>query len=156
MNATIRPATVRDAEAVSALVLGLVDAFLAPPPDYAAAAAFLATIAPDATAERLADPAFRYHVAEEDGALVGVVGVRGGTHLYHLFVAERGQGRGLASRLWRAALLDAGSAIVTVNASLNAVGLYQRFGFAAAGDVVRTDGLAFLPMARPVGGSSRA
>ena len=149
--ATIRVATVADAGAISALIVGLADVFLAPPPDRVAAAPFLATIAPEAMAERLADPAFRYHIAETGGAVVAAVGVGDRSHLYHLFVATPAQGQGLGARLWHAAFADAvaqgGTGAFTVNASLNALDVYRRFGFVEAAPVVHTDGLAFVPMA---------
>lgn len=148
--AAVRPATAADAGAISALILGLANVFLAPPPDRVAAAAFLATITPEAMATRLADGAFRYHVAEANGAVVGAVGVRDDSHLYHLFVASEAQGQGLGARLWRAAFADAvargASGAFTVNASLNALAVYRHLGFVEAAPAVYTEGLAFVPM----------
>jgi ribosomal protein S18 acetylase RimI-like enzyme len=76
---------------------------------------------------------YRYHIAEEDGELAGVVAVRDNSHLYHLFVSERFQGQGLARRLWevaKTASLSAGNpGLFTVNSSRYAVGMYENFGF---------------------------
>ena len=47
---------------------------------------FLETLTPLATAERIDSPNFRYYVAEDTGGLCGVVSLRNGSHLYHLFV----------------------------------------------------------------------
>ncbi len=72
---------------------------------------------------------YRYHVAEENGELTDVVAIWDNRHLYHLFVAERFQGNGLARALWqtaKAASLEAGNpGVFTVNFSRCAVGLYE-------------------------------
>jgi acetyltransferase (GNAT) family protein len=52
-----------------------------------------------AAIERFMRNGFRYHVAEFDERVIGVVGVRDNKHLYHLFVATPFQGRGLGRRL---------------------------------------------------------
>lgn len=95
-------------------------------------AAFLA--AHDAAAlRRNVDADFVYHVAIVDGALAGFVGVRGGTHLYHLFVDAAYHRRGIARALWdvaRAAALRPGHpGVFTVNASNVAVPFYASLGF---------------------------
>src|SRR5690606_40652166 len=75
---------------------------------------------------------FDYHVAEVAGEIVGVVGMRDGSHVYHLFVAEEHQGRGLGRALWehaKAECLRRGRpAAFTVNSSRGAVPIYERFG----------------------------
>lgn len=94
--------------------------------------------------------AFRYHVAESAGELIGVVGVRDNSHLYHLFVARRLQGRGIGRRLWEHAVqdcLDRGNpGTFTVNSSLNAVGAYERLGFVATVPGQVRGGIPFVPM----------
>ena len=47
---------------------------------------------------------YRYHVAENENVIVGIVGIRDNSHLYHLFVAESHQGRGMAKALWEKAM----------------------------------------------------
>lgn len=54
--------------------------------------------------ERYMQTGYRYHVAEMDAKLVGVIGIRDNVHLYHLFVAERYQRQGLAKKLWQFAM----------------------------------------------------
>lgn len=143
----IRTATPEDAPAISALVSSLSGYFLADPDHPEAAAAFFRTITPEAIAGFIEGGRFVYHVAEDGGRLAGAVGVRDGSHLYHLFVDERFHRRGIATRLWEHALAEAGyPARFTVNASLFAVPLYERLGFTAAGDAVVKDGIAFQPM----------
>jgi GNAT superfamily N-acetyltransferase len=79
------------------------------------------------------DAGFVYHAADVDGELAGFIGVRGGTHVYHLFVDASWQRRGIARALWlaaRAAALQPGHAgIFTVNASNVLVPFYASLGF---------------------------
>jgi GNAT superfamily N-acetyltransferase len=148
---TLREAKPGDAEAVSALVTALAPFFLADPGDLEAAAPFLATFSPEAFRGNFASDRFRYHVAESNGELAGVVGVRDEQHLFHLFVAERFHRQGLAARLWteaRAAARTAGNpGRFTVNSSRYAIPVYERFGFRATGPEVHKDGVIFVPMA---------
>ena len=146
----IRQATPEDTPAIAALVLSLSRYFLADPERPEAAEAFFRTITPEAIAGYISGGRFRYHVAEDARELAGVVAVRDGGHLYHLFVAERFHRRGLATRLWEHARGDAiargNPGRFTVNASLIAVPLYERLGFAASAPAVVQDGIAFQAM----------
>lgn len=146
----IREATGDDAPAISALALSLARFFLADPEDPGAAESFFRTLAPEAIAASLAGGRFRYHLAEVDGALAGVVGMRDHSHLFHLFVAEPFHRRGIGRRLWEAArdaALAAGNpGRFTVNSSLSALEVYRGFGFQPAGEPLRKDGIAFVPM----------
>ena len=94
---------------------------------------------------------FRYHVAESHGRIVGVVGVRDNRHLYHLFVANEFQRRGIARRLWAVAreqCIAAGNpGNFTVNASNNAIPVYERLGFVRSGPAKNDDGIRYNPMA---------
>lgn len=149
-SAAIRAARPDDADAISALIHSLARYFLADPDDPGAAAAFFTTIAPAAIREALEGDRYRYHVAEVDGVLAGVVGVRDGAHLYHLFVAEPFHGRGIAARLWDTACRDAlergNPGEFTVNSSRHAIGMYERMGFQATGALQAGSGIAWLPM----------
>jgi ribosomal protein S18 acetylase RimI-like enzyme len=93
---------------------------------------------------------FRYWVAENDQGIVGFVGVRDSSHLYHLFVAEAFQRQGLARRLWqtaRDACCAAGNpGRFTVNSSNNAIGVYEAFGFRRSQPMQDSDGVLYNPM----------
>ncbi|WP_420126884.1 GNAT family N-acetyltransferase [Longimicrobium sp.] len=145
----IRPATAGDAAGISALILS-VSRFFTLHPDGEGAEAFLANLSPQAIGGYLVSPAFAYQVAEEDGALAGVVAIRDNAHLHHLFVAAAHHGRGLARQLWdaaREAALRAGNpGEFTVNSSIYAIPVYERFGFVPTGPRVEQNGIAFLPM----------
>lgn len=158
-SVTIREAVPGDAEAISELIASLADYYLAVPGDRAAAEPFFARHnTPEALRRVLAHDRFRYHVALApgeapdggSGEVVGVVGVRDAFHLRHLFVAECFHRRGIAGRLWSVAKAEALAAgnlgSFTVNSSRNALPVYERFGFVVAGDEVRKDGVAFVPM----------
>ena len=144
----IRPAVVADAWNVSQLIQSLLhyrapDTTLPPPPEFAA------RFQPEALAATIASPTYRYHVAIQEGLLVGVIGVRDNQHLLHLFVAESHHRRGIARALWReakAVVLEAAPEIeMTVRSSLHAVEVYRRFGFVISGP--RVDGpITFVPM----------
>jgi GNAT superfamily N-acetyltransferase len=146
----VRSARAEDAEAISALITSLAHHGLADPDDPGAAAAFFATITPEALARNLADERFRYHVADADGALAGVIGMRDVAHLYHLFVAEPFRGRGIATRLWETARAEAVARGdpdgFTVNATRYAIPVYERLGFVPADALQVKEGLAYLPM----------
>ncbi len=94
----IREATVDDAAAISRLIRPLAEKFIAADFSPAGARNLLASLEPDAVAGYF-ESGYEYHVAEQDGLLVGVVAVRDNSHLYHLFVAEQFQRRAVARRL---------------------------------------------------------
>lgn len=148
---TIRPALIKDAKAISALLMSLKSFTLDDPDD--SEAAFLDFIQPKAIREFLRDPRYRYFVAETEGAvrrLAGVVAVRDDSHLFHLFVGRDFHRQGLATRLWQIAKADAeahgNNGTFTVNSSDYAVPVYERFGFVIDGERESKDGVSFVPM----------
>ena len=98
----------------------------------------------------IADARYRYLVAEDDERIAGFIGIRDGTHLYHLFVSAGLQGRGLARALWEqarvAALSGEATDGFTVNSSLGAVAVYRCFGFRETGPSRQEAGVVFVPM----------
>lgn len=143
----IRPATVSDALAVSALVIPLAHELI----DGPAADTFLATLRPDGIFERLASPRFAGLLAEDDRGACGVILMRDTTHLYHLFVRRDRQGHGVGRRLWQAMTGAGGSADTartrfTVNSTPSAVEVYRRMGFEPSARMQHSDGISFLPM----------
>lgn len=93
---------------------------------------------------------FAYWVAERDQAIVGFVGVRDNSHVYHLFVGESVQGQGLATRLWQVAkeaCCRAGnSGRFTVNSSNYAVGFYEALGFRRSQPMQDSGGVLYNPL----------
>jgi GNAT superfamily N-acetyltransferase len=150
-GARIRLARIDDARAIGVLVRRLTRRYILPDQTAAAGTLLLATMSAAAIRRRI-DAGFRFHVAEIDGALVGVAATRDGCHLHHLFVTTRYQRQGVARALWQRALADcrrrARPRRITVNASAFAVPAYRRMGFAETG-VARAhpNGIVTTPMA---------
>jgi GNAT superfamily N-acetyltransferase len=145
----IRIATPQDATAISSLIFSVANYFTLHPQGVGAEA-FFETISESAIASYISDPNFVYLTGSVDGNLVGVVAVRGNTHLYHLFVSPVFQRRGLARELWNTAMANAmqrgNPGEFTVNSTPHAVPVYATFGFEATGPIVETKGIAFVPM----------
>lgn len=113
----IRSATRSDAKRISSLIHSLSGSFM--PVDGASAEPFLASISEQAIGNCISASNFLYFVAEVDDELAGVVALRDNRHLYHLFVAQAHQGKGLGRSLWlmaeKAALAAGGDGRFTVN-----------------------------------------
>jgi len=140
---TIQPARAIDAPAISALICDLLP-FMTLDPGGIGAERFISTLRTPAIAGYVLDERYHYLAGWLDGQLAGVVALRDGTHLFHLFVARALQGQGLARELWEAVQADGVS--YTVNSSLYAVPLYEKLGFVATSAQVEADGIAYLPM----------
>jgi GNAT superfamily N-acetyltransferase len=149
MDCTIRTATVQDAGRISHLVCALAEEFILNEFGDEARTHFLGEHTAEKVRERLAGD-YRFFVAESGPALAGVAGLRGASHLYHLFVAKTHQRQGLARRLWLTALracAEAGHAgVITVNSSRYAIPVYERFGFTRKGPPEERNGLVHHPM----------
>ncbi|BBA33717.1 GCN5-related N-acetyltransferase [Methylocaldum marinum] len=145
----IRAATPDDARRISALLRDLTGKYIAHEFSEEGAGRLLESMN-EAAIKSYLESGYRYHLAEENGELAGVVAIRDNCHLYHLFVSERFQGRGLARRLWevaKAVCLDAGNpGVFTVNSSRYAVGLYEKFGFVRQSEAVDISGVISIPM----------
>ena len=145
----IRAATSRDAESISKLVHQLSAKYIAHEFTAEGREALLNSMTP-AAIEKYMQSGFRYHVAEVGSQLVGVVGVRDNSHLYHLFVAESYQRQGVATGLWQLAMqacLDEGNpGEFTVNSSNYAQKVYETLGFVAQSGPQDKNGVIFIPM----------
>jgi RimJ/RimL family protein N-acetyltransferase len=147
----LRPATLADAHSISRLLNQLSYTYLrAPTP--AQALAFLETISEPAIRALLARTDVDYVVAEAPaiGGLAGAAGMQAGGQLLHLFIHPAYQGHGWGRRLWQTlkehAIGSGHAGAFTVYSSLNAVPIYQRFGFAVSGARIETNGGVAVPM----------
>jgi GNAT superfamily N-acetyltransferase len=144
-----RIAEVGDAERIAALIRELAAKFILCDFSVEGKSRFLSDHTSKAVVDRIRTR-FRYRVAEFDGELVAVIGVRDWAHLSHLFVAEAFQGQGLGRALWeqaKAECLERGNpGTFTVNSAKTAVPVYERFGFVATGSVQDMGGVQFVPM----------
>lgn len=156
MNATtssksmrIRKATLDDASAVSALILSLAHHFLLRG-DGSGAEGFLLSLEPEGIAQNIGAPELDYYVGTAAGQLMGVIAVRHGTHLFHLFVGQPFQRGGVARALWshvkEAYGWPSASVATTVNSTPSALSFYERMGFQTVGSRVETRGIAYIPM----------
>lgn len=145
----IRVADASDHQAISALLLPLVEKFIAPDCSAEGTALLLGSMQPQAILGYLHGD-YRYWLAEDAEGLAGVIAIKGRNHLYHLFVAERAQGQGLARQLWLYALAQCAEGDApdefTVNASLYAQSMYQHFGFVAEQGPRERMGITDVPM----------
>jgi ribosomal protein S18 acetylase RimI-like enzyme len=88
-----------------------------------------------------------FRVATIAGEIAGFIALRPPSHVFHLFVGERWQRRGVARALWDGARADAGpQAQFTVNSSPYAVPAYAALGFRTDGVLQVRNGVAFQPM----------
>ena len=145
MNIEVRPASESDADFMSELALSFAEQFIV---DASEASRFLDALSPMAFRIRLASCDFAYYVATEDHTAQGYLGLFLPAHVYHLFVLPSAQRRGVARRLWEQALKHHAAPDMTVNASINAVPVYLRFGFTAEGELKVKQGVQYQPMRR--------
>jgi GNAT superfamily N-acetyltransferase len=107
---------------------------------------FLAGLTPPSYSDRIGSSNFSHYVAEDSAGLCGIIALRDGSHLYHLFVRADAHGQGIARTLWQHAKANSGHSMFTVNSSLYAVPVYERLGFVAKAPPQTADGLVFVPM----------
>jgi ribosomal protein S18 acetylase RimI-like enzyme len=145
----IRPAIPNDAPRISRLIRALAQEFITHEFPEQAANNLLGSMS-ETLIRGYIEAGYRYHVAEENGELAGVVAVQDNRHIYYLFVSKRFQGQGLARRLWEtaktASLIAGNPGIFTVNSSRYAVGVYERFGFVRQSAEVDCAGVVSIPM----------
>lgn len=141
----IRNASESDAEVISRLIASLAYYYCADTnadlPDW-----FANSITPQAVQQRIVDPAFDNYIYVEGDDIVGYIALQNDNHLYHLFVGEAQQGRGIARKLWQHVLQHSDSKKFTLRSSLYAVPVYERFGFRSVGPAGEKEGIGFQPM----------
>ena len=145
----VRPSAPADAKAIAALIASF-QPLLTLSPNGTGAEQYFASVSEEAELQYLQIPRYTYHVAERNDSIVGFIAMRDTTHLFHLFVATAYQRQGIARTLWCQALKHATqthkATHFTVNSSLAAIPVYERFGFTPSGPEVQAHGIAFLPM----------
>lgn len=151
-DVTIRVAGLADAQAISSLISQVAQEVLLTGSSEEQRAYFLRLVSPSAIAEHMGRNA-RYHVAVHNGRIVGVIAVRDNMHVRDLWVADDYQYRGLGTQLWehakRSCLAHGNLGHYTLNATTNALGFYQRLGFASTGPpVITQEGITTTPMER--------
>ena len=144
-----RAAALEDAESISNLVCRLSEKYIATEFTSEGRETLLNSMTPAAIKKHM-QSGFRYHVAEVESQLVGVVGVKDNSHLYHLFVAETFHRQGIARSLWQIAaeecLVKGNPGEFTVNSSEYAQNAYAALGFVAQSGPQDKNGVIFIPM----------
>ena len=145
----IRAAAAADAPRVSRLLRSWSHTYTLSPMAEGAEA-FLATLEVPAVAAFIVRSDVMYIVAESGEGFAGAAALRDHRSVEHLFVDAAYLGIGLGRRLWetlRDAALQAGNpGVFTVHSSVNAVPIYERFGFVVAGERIVGHGGVSVPM----------
>lgn len=93
---------------------------------------------------------YQMFVALDEKRIVGMLTLRGNSHISLLFVDEnyhrQGIGRALIEYLREYLLSEAGIGKVTVNAAPYGVAFYHKLGFTDLGDEEERDGIKYTPM----------
>ena len=147
---SIRTAINGDVPGISRLLRSLSHTYIVSPDDPEADK-FLSTLTEGAISRFIERRDVVYLVAATSTAeLVGAAAISGDQNVEHLFVDPAYQGIGLGRRLWERlrdhALQSGNSGLFKVNSSLNAVPIYERFGFVVAAPKVKRYGGAYVPM----------
>ena len=151
MPTTVRAATIADAPAISELVCRVAQETIFADGPEEGCKYFLAMNTPAATAGKMGSDPYRYYVAELDGRVVGIVAMLNNTNVYHLFVDTAQHGKGIGRKLWEHArdscLRRGNPGRFTVDATLDTIGAYEKFGFRVSGEQRVRNGHPSLPMA---------
>ncbi|MDE6915245.1 MAG: GNAT family N-acetyltransferase [Lachnospiraceae bacterium] len=98
--------------------------------------------------------AYQLFGAYDSGSMVGMISLRGETHISLLFVDERyhkmGIGRALIEYVSGYVLTEEGHRSITVNAAPYATGFYHRMGFVDTDVEQTSDGVRYTPMRREI------
>jgi ribosomal protein S18 acetylase RimI-like enzyme len=141
----IRKARLTDAKALAKLVYSLAHYYLQCDtdqlPDW-----FLKPLTEKSFNARLMSDNYTTLLCEDEGKIVGYVAIRGGSHLHHLFVDEAYQRKGLGRQLWDTVRGLCPSPEYMLRSSMQAIPVYEKFGFEISGDVSEKEGIQFQPM----------
>jgi len=92
--------------------------------------------------------------AYDNSRMIGMISLKGETHISLLFVDEkyhrRGIGRGLIEYVSTYVLTEEGQNSLTVNAAPYATGFYHRMGFVDTDKEQTCDGIRYTPMERKI------
>lgn len=153
----IREAKLSDTQAISNLARSLSKKYVAPEFHAEARDAFLKSMTVDGI-RQLIGSGLRYHLAEINGNIVGIIGMKDNVHLYHLFVDEYFHRKGIARLLWNTAMKSCKTAgnpgEFTVNSSRYAQRVYESFGFVAQSAPHERNGIVTIPMKLAIANTS--
>jgi len=144
-----RRASPEDAGAISRLIVSFLKEFTVDP-NGTGAETFIASVSAEAEKTYILSDHYDYWIAETSDGVAGFIAIQDKKHIFHLFVAPQYQRQGLARVLWQMARDAAAPHNVarefTVNSSLLAVPVYERFGFERASAPIEKNGISFIRM----------
>lgn len=141
----IRKAEIADASEIRKLVLSLAHFFLEDVND-SIPLWFLESLEVSAFESRFSDEKFTNFVYLEEPAIKAYISIKNGSHVYHLFVSEEFQGKGIAKKLWNHAKSQLPASAYEVRSSIFAIPVYQSFGFTITEPASSKDGIRFQTM----------
>ncbi len=136
---------IKDFEKIYNMIKGVFDIYIAP--DYSAEGInnFEEYIQPVNIAKRLSDKTTKLIIAWERNEPVGVIEIRGKSHISLFFVSQKYQKRGLGKLLFKEGFKNYTDSI-SVNSSPYAVTIYEKLGFKkVAGELIK-NGITYIPM----------
>lgn len=142
---SIRRASQTDIEQIARLVRSLASYYL-DNPNSALPSWLEETLTEEAFKTRVSSSDYLNFVYEDGGSVVGYISVKQSGHLYHLFVSEKYQGKGISRLLWDHILKNSECKTFSARSSLYAIPIYKRFGFYESGTIETKDGVSFQPM----------
>jgi len=142
---SIRSATPRDIKQISLLVTSLAHFYLNNSenniPDWLSN-----TLTQKAFLTRIRSDEYVNFVYERQEKIIAYISIKKPNHLYHLFVSEHFQGKGIARLLWQHILNTGQYSTFTLRSSVYAIPIYKRFGFCEIGSLDTKDGVCFQSM----------
>lgn len=143
----MRPAEIADFPVIADMLHALALKFIVPGMTTEAASMFLRANDEQALLA-YRDGGHVTSVAVIDDQIAGFIAVRPPSHVFHLFVAQQWQRRGVARALWEHVVKQArvGTVTYTVNASPYAVPAYLALGYQCSGPPACHQGVSYQPM----------
>lgn len=140
-------------EAACGLIMRMFEEFIAPDYGTEGRKTFMRFVQPGAMEERIRSGESFVLTAKRGERIIGVIEVSGASRIRLFDVDRDSMRRGIGRRLLDAALVqcreaDPAVSALTVNSSPFAVPVYERLGFAKAGERTERDGIVFFPMRR--------
>lgn len=96
--------------------------------------------------KRLTSDLFTNIVYEYNKNIIGYISIKNKNHIYHLFVSQEHQRKGIAKALWKKALNSFNTEKYSVRSSLYAIPIYESFGFVKSSPIEIKDKLKFQAM----------
>ncbi len=143
----IRAAKKSDIKQLQTIILSLRHCFLSDSDNFPEW--FANTLTESAFEQRFDNPSFQHFIYTIKGEIVAYIAMNGRNKLYHLFVIQALQNKGIARQLWLHAKERNPADFYIVHASLNAVPFYKKCGFVESAAMQNKQGLCYQPMQAP-------